>query len=291
LYMKKNNINYFAVGLFILTTLLVLFAIMYRVTGQVAGADNYYVVFDNITGIKRGTAVTYSGFPVGHMVDIEPLQENGRTRYKMHLQIKGGWKIPEDSMAQIIMPGVIADRQVEITEGISKNYLLPDAIIPSREAVDMMSLVNSIGQELDNSIVSLTTDASRLIKKLDTTADQLSVLLNDTNRNHLNNAFRNADQASENMLKLSQGFERINSRMDDILTHADSLVKDNDADIRNTVTQLHRSVDAVSQNIDAILYNLDASSRNMNEFSRQLRNNPGVILSGKPVPDEAESQQ
>ena len=289
--MKKNNINYFAVGLFILTALVILFAMMYRVTGQETGADNYFVVFDKITGIKRGTAVTYSGFPVGHMIGIEPVKENGRTRYKLHLQIKGGWTIPEDSVAQIIMPGVIADRQVEITEGLSPQQLKPGAIISSREAVDMMSLVNSIGQELDNSIVTLTTDASNLIKKLDTTANQLAVLLNDTNRDHLNNAFRNADQASVNMLRLSQGFERINTRMDDILKHADSLVKDNDADIRNTVTQLHRSVDTVSQNIDAILYNLDASSRNMNEFTRQLRNNPGVILGSKPAQDEAETPQ
>ena len=289
--MKNNKINYFAVGLFVLLTVIVLFAMMYRVTDQVAGADNYYVVFDKITGIKRGTAVSYSGYPIGHMLDIEPVVENGRTRYKLHLQVKGGWKIPDDSMAQIIMPGVIADRQVEITEGVSSKHLAPGATLLSREAVDMMALVNSIGQELDSSITLLTTDASRLIKKLDTTADQLAVLLNETNRNHLNNAFRNSDLASDNILKLSQSFDGINRRMDDILKNADSLVQDNDADIRSTVTQLHKSVEAVSQNIDGILYNLDASSRNMNEFSRQLRNNPGVLLGSKPVPDEAEAQR
>ena len=160
----------------------------------------------------------------------------------------------------------------------------------SRETVDLMSMVNQIGQELDTSIVSLTGDASKLIQKIDKTAEQLSVLLNETNRNHLNNAFRNADEASESMLKLSQGFSHINSRMDDILKRADNLVQDNDENIRNTVTELHRSVDSVSRNIDAIMYNLDASSRNMNEFSRQLRNNPGVILGGKPAVDEAEAQ-
>jgi len=289
--MKKDNINYFAVGVFVLTVMLVLFAMFYRVTGQVAGAEDYYVVFDKIAGIKRGTAVTYSGFPVGHLDDVEPLIEAGRTRYKLHLQIKGGWKIPDDSVAQIVMPGVIADRQIEITEGQSQVLLQPGATIPSREAVALMSLVNSIGSELDTSITSLTGDASRLIKKLDTTAEQLAVLLNDTNRSHLNNAFRNADEASENMLKLSQGFERINSRLDDMLNRADNLLQDNDADMRDTVTELHRSVESVSNNIDAILYNIDASSRNMNEFSRQLRNNPGVILGGKPPVDEAETQQ
>ena len=289
--MKKNNINYFAVGLFVLTVLIILFAMLYRVTGQVSGAENYYVVFNKITGIKRGTAVTYSGFPVGHLDSIEPVNENGRTRYKLHLKIKGDWNIPDDSVAQIIMPGVIADRQIEISEGVSAVFLKPDARIASREATDMMALVNSVGQKLDSSIDTLTTDASRLIKKLDTTADQLAVLMNDTNRNHLNNAFQNADQASVNLLQLSQGFAQINTRLDGMLKNADSLVHDNDDDIRNTVSELHRSVGAVSQNIDAIMYNLDASSRNMNEFTRQLRNNPGVILGSKPAVDEAEQQQ
>ncbi|MBI3188067.1 MAG: MCE family protein [Gammaproteobacteria bacterium] len=289
--MKKDNINYFAVGVFILIILTVLFAMFYRVTGQVAGAEDYYVVFDNVAGIKRGTAVTYSGFPIGQLDDVQPLVDAGKTRYKLHLQIKGGWKIPEDSIAQIIMPGVIADKQIEITEGKSQILLQPGATISSRETVDLMTLVNSIGNELDTSIVSLTGDASVLIKKLDNTADQLAVLLNDTNRTHLNNAFRNADEASENMLKLSQGFASINTRLEDVLRRADNLLQDNDADVRQTVIDLHRSVESVTTNMDAILYNLDASSRNMNEFTRQLRNNPGVLLGSKPTVDLVEEQK
>lgn len=289
--MKKDHINYLAVGIFVISMMLVLFAMFYRVTGQVAGAENYYVVFDKVTGVKRGAAVTYGGFSIGQLEDVEPVNESGRTRYKLQLQIKGGWEIPDDSVAQIVMPGVIADRQIEITEGQSRVLLEPGATIKSRETVDLMALMNSVGKELDTSIVSLSGDASRLIKKLDTTAEQLAVLLNDKNRDHINNAFRNADAATENMLRLSQGFERINSRLDDMLKRADDLLLNNDDAVRNTVTELHHSVDSVSKNIDAIMYNLDASSRNMNEFSRQLRNNPGVILGGKPAVDEAEAQQ
>jgi phospholipid/cholesterol/gamma-HCH transport system substrate-binding protein len=289
--MKKDHINYLAVGIFVISMMLVLFAMFYRVTGQVAGAENYYVVFDKVTGIKRGAAVTYGGFSIGQLEDVEPVNESGRTRYKLQLQIKGGWEIPDDSVAQIVMPGVIADRQIEITEGQSTVLLVPGATIKSRETVDLMALMNSVGKELDTSIVSLSGDASRLIKKLDTTAEQLAVLLNDKNRDHLNNAFRNADAATDNLVRLSQGFEHINSRLDDMLKRADDLLQNNDEAVRNTVTELHHSVDSVSKNIDAIMYNLDASSRNMNEFSRQLRNNPGVILGGKPAVDEAEAQQ
>ncbi|MDQ1362360.1 MAG: phospholipid/cholesterol/gamma-HCH transport system substrate-binding protein [Pseudomonadota bacterium] len=289
--MKKDHINYFAVGVFVLAMFLVLFAMFYRVTGQQAGAEDYYVVFDRITGIKRGTAVTYGGFPIGHLGEIEPVTENSRTRYKLHLQIRGDWQIPDDSVAQIVMPGVIADRQIEISEGESPVKLVPRSIIPSREATDMMALVNSIATELDQSIPMLTADASRVIKKLDHSAELLENILNDANRGHLNNAFRNADEASVNMVRLTQSFDGIYEKLDALLENADSLVTDNNAEIRQTVGELRRSVETVSGNMDAILYNLDASSRNMNEFTRQLRNNPGVILGGKPPVDEAEMQK
>lgn len=289
--MKKENINYVAVGIFVLAMMLVLFAMFYRVTGQQAGAEEYYVVFDKVTGVKNGAAVTYGGFPIGHLNGTEPVMDNNRTRYKMHLQIRGDWRIPDDSVARIVMPGVIADRQIEISEGVSQVKLAPQSIIPSREAADMMALVNSIATELDQSIPMLLTDASRVIKKLDMSAEHLANVLNETNRHHLDNAFRNADEASGEMLKLTRSFDGINQKLDTLLKNADALVTDNNTEIRETVSELHKSVTAVSTNMNAILYNLDSSSRNMNEFSRQLRNNPGVILGSKPPVDQADVQK
>lgn len=289
--MKKDNINYLAVGVFVLVMLVLLLAMLYRVTGQQADADDYYAHFDKITGLKKGTAVTYGGYVLGHVAGIEPINENGRTRYRLQLQLQGGWKIPDDSHAQIIMPGVIADRQVEITEGLSKNYLAPGATLNSREMVDMMTLVNSIGSELETSLPQLMNDASQLVKKLDDSASKLAAMLTDTNRQHVSNMFRNADEASQNLAKLTKGFDRINSQLDIILQDAGKLVSDNDAGIRQSVEDLRKTIESVSTNMDSIMYNLDASGRNMNEFSRQLRNNPGVILGNKPPVDEAETQK
>jgi phospholipid/cholesterol/gamma-HCH transport system substrate-binding protein len=289
--MKKDNINYIAVGMFVLAMLILLLAMLYRVTGQEAGAEKYFARFDKVTGIKEGTAVTYGGYRIGHVNAIEPVNESGRTRYQLELMVTGEWNIPDDSVAQIIMPGVIADKQVEITEGISKNYFAPGATLNSREMVDMMTLVNSIGSELETSLPQLMNDASKLVKKLDDSADQLSAMLNETNRQHVGNMFRNADEASHNLARLTTGFDRINTQLDVILRDAGKLVSDNDTGIRQSVEDLRKTIESVSTNMDSIMYNLDASGRNMNEFSRQLRNNPGVILGNKPPLDEAETQQ
>ncbi|MCW9012749.1 MAG: MlaD family protein [Gammaproteobacteria bacterium] len=285
--MKKDNINYLMVGVFVIATLLLLFAMLYRITGQQSGAEVYYVEFDKITGIKDGAAVTYEGYQIGQVNSVEPVFGGSRTRYKMQLSIKGGWPIPADSIAEIAMPGIIADKQIEITEGQSKNRLQPGDLIASREAVDMMALASSIGNELDNFVPNMAGDISNLLKKLNHSASQIETMLDDENIQHIDNMFLNADDASKSLAKLASGFDKVNHQLDELLKRSSALVADNDEDIRHSVLALKKSMDVISSHINSIVYNLDASSRNMNELSRQLRDNPGAILGSKPPVDNA----
>ena len=285
--MKKEKINYFVVGMFVIATIAILFVMLYRITGKEAGAVNYRVEFENITGIKDGTAVTYGGYQIGQVDSVRPIVEQSDTRYQLTLMVKGDWKIPEDSSAQIISPGLISDKQIEISEGQSSSFLKPGEMIPGEEAVDMMALANSVGTELNKIIPNLADDISALLSNLNYSAEQIAKMMNDTNRQHVDSLFRNADEASSNLSKLAEGFDRVNSKLDEILSRSNSILVSNDQDIRHSVVELRKAMDAVSTNIHSIMYNLDASSRNMNEFTRQLRDNPSVIIGSKPPVDKA----
>lgn len=285
--MKKDNVNYLLVGMFVLISMFLLFAMLYRITGVQANAENYYVVLNKITGVKDGAAVTYGGYQIGQIENVKPIFENEKTRYQLKLKVKGDWRIPDDSIAQIIMPGIIADKQIEITEGQSKTALKPGDTIKSKEAVDMMALVNSIGNELDNFVPNMASDVSRLLKNLNKSADQVAAVFNDTNRDRITNMFKNANDASRNLAQLSSGFTKINKQLDELLSQSKSILTDNDDDIRQSVISLRKSMDVISENINSIIYNLDTSSRNMNEFTRQLRDNPSAILGSKPPVDKA----
>ncbi len=285
--MKKENTNYFMVGIFVIVMLAILFAMLYRITGKETGAVSYYVVFSDITGIKDGSIVTYGGYQIGQVDSVKPVFEQSKTRYKLTLMVKGDWRIPMDSSAQIITPGLISDQQIEISEGQSKTFLEPGEIIPSEEAVDMMELVNSVGTELNKVIPNLATDISALLKNLNHSAEQIAKMMNETNRQHVDSMFRNADEASENLAKLASGFDRVNSKLDEILSRSHSIIASNDEDIRHSVVELRKAIDVVSTNIHSIMYNFESSSRNMNEFTRQLRDNPSAIISSKPPVDRA----
>jgi len=289
--MKKDNINYSMVGLFVLAAILLLFFMLFKITGMQSGADSYFVVFKNVAGIKAGSAVTYGGYQIGSIEGIEPVFDGGKTNYKIQLKIKKQWGIPADSVAEVVMPGVIADKQIEITEGESGRNLQPGDIISSKESVDLMALASTLSNEVGGLIAGVSNDVSSLLTKLNKSADQISRILSDKNRMRIERMFKNTDEATMHLVNLSKGFERVNNQLDLVLTKSLSIVGDNDQDIRHSVIELRKTMDTVSENMHSILYNLDASSRNMNEFTRQIRDNPSAILGSKPPVDESEKHQ
>lgn len=286
--MKKDHLNYTLVGAFVVGILLLLFYILFRITGHESGMQNYSVIFDKVAGIKEGASVTFSGYKIGQVNGIVPVQQKQGTAYKMILSIKEGWQIPEDSVAKIIMPGVIADKQIDITEGHSSDILKPGDVIPSQASADMMVIMQNIGQQLQDFIPQATGDTTKLLASLNKSAYQLEQLLNEKNQQHVSNMFKNADVASYNLAKLAKSFDRVQEQLDQLLSRSNQLITDNEDDLRQSVIKLRQTMDLLSSKMEPLLYNLDASSRNLNEFSRQIRNHPASLISSQPPADPLE---
>jgi len=101
--MKRENINYIAVGTFVLIITASFFVFLYQVTGSSGPTDNYYVTYNNVTGIKFGTPVLFDGYQVGQVESIEPIRTQGDTRYRLKLSIQQDWPVPEGSIAKIVI--------------------------------------------------------------------------------------------------------------------------------------------------------------------------------------------
>lgn len=288
--MKKENFNYFLVGIFVLLGMLVLFLMMFKITGGDANADSYSIEFKQVTGIKDGVVVTYSGYAIGTVQSLEPVINENKVTYKLTVMVKSGWKIPRDSRAKIVMPAIISDKQIEITQGISREFLSPGDEIKSDEAVDIMKFVDSIAGELNSFIPQSTKNINRLVNNLNHSADQVTSLLSDKNVQHLNNLFEHADSSGQSLAQLTAGLMKINKQLDGILNSTELILSENSRDIRYSVVEMKKSIDVVSSRIESIMYNLDSSSRNMNEFSREIRNNPAGLLGGKPPADKQHNQ-
>jgi phospholipid/cholesterol/gamma-HCH transport system substrate-binding protein len=308
--MKQEQINYFAVGSFVLAMLLLLVFSIYKIMGRDKDADVYYLTLKNVSGIREGTAVTYAGFQIGKVIDIAPLRENNQTHYQLKLGVKSGWPIPADSSAQITSPGLLAEKQIDINEGHSTQLAAAGQTIAGVESADMFKLMSdvstqfqtlseqglkplfaTINNEITSNIPALVTQTTQLLQQLNSSANQFSRLLSSTQPERLGKVVDNAEQITQNLGSMSVRLNDASAKIDKLLTDTHGVMHDNNDSIHAAVSDLRRSMQVVSDNINSIVYNLDATTRNMNEFSRQLRDNPAVLLNNKPPVDDVVRQQ
>lgn len=304
--MKQDHINYFAVGLFVLGSLAALMVALYRITGRSSDVDEYFVELNNVSGIRTGSPVTYAGFEIGQLAGISPVRERGKTHYRLHLVIKSGWTIPQDSTATIVTPGLLAEKQIDISEGKSQTFLKPGAAITGIEAADMFQLVSemsaqfqqlsdhglkplfeTINNEITNTVPELTKQTSQLLKQLNASADRLLVLMETADDKRVNAIVNNTETMTKNLLQVSDRLGQAASHVDKLMQTTTAMMNENNKDLRQAVLDLRTSMDVVAENINSIVYHIDTAARNVNEFSRQIRDNPGVILNSKPPLDAA----
>jgi phospholipid/cholesterol/gamma-HCH transport system substrate-binding protein len=309
--MKNDRINYLAVGAFVLVMFGLLLAVLYRLTGTRGDTDIYYAYFDNLSGLNRSAPVSFEGYPMGHILAIEPTQANGKTGYRLTLSVQEDWKIPRDSVARITAFSLLSEFVVDIHQGVSKDDLRPGDTLQGQQGGDFYSalngvasdvsdmtrtgakpllgrinhLVDTVGGTLENRVPALLKDLKTLLAKLDHNADALDAMLNKDNQQHVSRLLKNADAASVNLLQLSSDVNKTRAQLDQLLNNSNALIKDSTPQLRASVTQLRNALDLVADNIDAIMHNTEGTSRNMYELSRQLRQNPGLLLGTKPPSD------
>ncbi len=311
--MRRDNLNYLLVGLFTLAMLAALLVALFRITGRDVDARDYYAVFDHVGGVREGTSVTYNGFHIGQVAGIDALREDGRTRYRLGLAIRADWRIPADSSARIVAPGLLSERIIDIREGSSTQMLSPGETLAGTDATDLMATlaevaleirelsraglrplladlgrqVNLLAADVGSRIASVSDDITRLLANLERTATELNRIVGAASERQVANVLANAEQVAANLAEVSAGFVTTRGELDRLLGESNQLVEENRADLRAAVSSLRESLETIGLSLDSVLHNLETTSRNMSEFSREIRHNPGRLLSGQAPPDRA----
>ncbi|MCP4431545.1 MAG: MCE family protein [Gammaproteobacteria bacterium] len=320
--MKRENVNYLVVGSVVLSGLALMLYILFRLSGGVGENDRYYADYLNVGGLSSGTPVTYQGYKLGAVSSIEPLKGQGRTHYRVTIMVRDGWKIPDDSIARIYSEGLLAETVINIEEGDSDKYLQPGSEIHGRQAEDVFKTINSVasstsdlltqslrplldnlnftvtsmGGEMDSKIPKILDDVSLLVKSLKEGADRVPRILSEDLEHKVSSMVNNANTMSANLRQLSKGLLKTKNSldrllkqsegtigtMDSLLTDTQGAVVENRDDLRASIMALRSSLEQVADYSETILHDLEGSARHMNEFSREIRDNPGLLLGGKP---------
>ncbi len=230
--MKRDNVNYLLVGLFTLTMFGILLFALFRITGRDVNAESYYALFQQVPGIRHGTAVTYNGFRVGQVADIEPQRlEKGGTHYRLKLDIRSDWQIPADSVARIVAPGLLSDKVVDIEEGKESAFLNPGDTLVGEGEADMFATMNRVALEMEKlskegvrplltsfnqQIESMTTALDTRMERVTTQAEQLLANLNQQTGvlagvvgNKLDRLSQQSEQLLDNLNRSADEFNRL----------------------------------------------------------------------------------
>ncbi|MBU0790414.1 MAG: outer membrane lipid asymmetry maintenance protein MlaD [Polycyclovorans sp.] len=140
------------VGFFICLGIAAIFVLTFRVASLDtvgSGADTYRITgqFQNIGGLKQGSAVTLAGVRVGRVtqISIDP----HTFQATVHMTIDGQYdNLPEDSSASILTAGLLGEQYIGLTPGG-----MPEPLTDGSELMLTQSalvLENLIGQFLSN---------------------------------------------------------------------------------------------------------------------------------------------
>jgi phospholipid/cholesterol/gamma-HCH transport system substrate-binding protein len=145
---KNNKANYLIVGTFVILVIAGVVASVALLSGRTGATDDYYAVYDNVTGIEFGTRVLYEGFPVGQVEDVKPIQENGRVMFRVDLSVTENWKIPSDTVAEIASSGLLAAVTISLEAGEAKKTLEPGSQIISAPSANVMATVADLARDI-----------------------------------------------------------------------------------------------------------------------------------------------
>lgn len=178
--MKRDTVNYLAVGVFVSVMAVALFVLMYFVTGRTGPSDQYHAFYENVTGIKFGTGVFYEGYRVGQVEEIEPVEAPSGMRYKVVFSVAKDWRIPADSIAEVVSAGLISQVQIQIQEGRSTAHLKPGDEIRGLQQVDLFSALSDAATGFsDLSASGLAPVLRNLNKRITQVATEFSAFRRD----------------------------------------------------------------------------------------------------------------
>jgi phospholipid/cholesterol/gamma-HCH transport system substrate-binding protein len=333
--MQDSRINYVVVGSFVAAMLVAFVVVVSMLAGRGGSTDEYYTVYDNVTGLKYGTAVLYEGYQIGQVASITP--EAGdkvesatkKVHFRVNIEVKEGWQIPEDSVARAIVSGLLSAMTIDIRGGKSATLLKPGGLIkgipPSNFFATLSDLSAEFGDLSNESLKPLINNLNILIQNINnSTADRLPVIVKDIqqildsvakeapqmtaslrrsmtivetdilkpeNRDHIASILANADQASQDVARMTSQLDETRKAINETTARINKLVQDNAGNIDESIRDLRYTLGTLARYVDDISQNADETSRNLAEFSRSIRENPGIFISGGAQPDQAKRKK
>jgi phospholipid/cholesterol/gamma-HCH transport system substrate-binding protein len=206
--------------------------------------------FSNVSGLKLGNNVRFSGINVGTVTEIAFISDT-LVMVKLTLKEEVQKYIKTDAMASIGSDGLMGDKVLTISPGLlSKTIVKDNDLIQSTKAVEMEELMKSVKTSVDNAQV-ITKQLAEFSQRMNSNDGLLSKIMTDASfANKLDVMMTNLEMSSYEFATFSK--------------------KINDKD--NVISKLV-SNEKLAKSLDSTVINIENATKGLNEIEEAAKNN------------------
>jgi phospholipid/cholesterol/gamma-HCH transport system substrate-binding protein len=272
------------VGLFVLVGLFILMVAIFYVTGAGFLGPKYRLVtyLPEVEGMKAGAPVDLDGLEIGNVQSMgltpHPVDHAHNITLVLRVERKYQDQIRTDSIASLVTQGLLGDRYVTITRGLTGSVIPTNGVVPAAEQADIKQIVQR-GADVAENLNALSEQLNEIVSKVRRGEGTIGKALIDPSLyNHLNSIASKAD-AMATSIQQGQGSIGKLVASDELYKKADSVVgKIDDAmtavhDQKGTVGKLiydpsaYDSVKSVAEKGDALLGDVRAGKGTLGKLA------------------------
>ena len=153
------------------------------------------------------------------------------------------------------------------------------------DVAEAAASISGVAGSFNEASPDIAGNLQQLSIRLNNSAATIESLLSPANQELIQQILYNAELGSLNFATLSGDLQTAAGDLQEITQVVNGLVEANTETLNDGLADARHALRTVSQNIDSIIHNMQGTARNMNEFSRLIRQNPGLLLNGRPRPD------
>ena len=251
--MKNNTTNNYKLGIFVLAGLSLFFVTIYFIgkSQNLFGSTiNLKAKFKNVSGLKIGNNVRFSGINIGSVKDIE-FESDSSVIVGIVIQQEVQKFIKTDAMSSIGSDGLMGDKILTISPGTNSKMVVKDnAFIKTTQAVEIEDIMKSVKLSADNAGI-ITQQLALFTYKMNNNNGALSRLMTDASfASSLTKTLNNLENSSSN-------FSNFTSKMNNKNGILSKLVNDK----------------KLGQSLDSTIINLQTGTKEINETVKAAQNN------------------
>ncbi|HUO34235.1 MAG TPA: MlaD family protein [Candidatus Acidoferrum sp.] len=193
------------VGLFVLAGLFLIAVGIFYVTGAGFLGPKYRLItyLPEVDGVAAGAPVRLDGVDIGNVQSLtltpHPVDRMHSITLVLRIDKKFQDQIRTDSTASLITEGLLGNRYVTISRGLTGEVIQPGGVVPGTEEAAMKQVVQR-GAELMENLGALSDDLRGIVAQVQKGNGTLGKLMNDPSLyNHLNETAARLDQLAANI--------------------------------------------------------------------------------------------